>query len=122
MTNNHSNLSLHPDHLADARKSALSDETVRENGIHSVPPCDIAKKLEGRFPKVESLLAFPYPGCEGFERYKLFPPQQTENGTVKYYQRTGTSPRLYIPVRIATVLSDPSVPIYLTEGEKKTWR
>jgi hypothetical protein len=120
MTEQSNDLSLHPVHLEDLSRSGLKDETIREAGIHSVPPYDISKKLEGRFSKVKSLLVFPYPGCEGFERYKLFPPQQTGKGTVKYYQKSGTPPRLYIPHKVTPILSDTSIPIYFTEGEKKT--
>jgi hypothetical protein len=82
-------ISLHPEHLQDLLKSGLSDETIKENRLYSVLPRDISKKLEGHFPKVESLLALPY-GDDGFERYKLFPPQQTEKGTAKYYQKAET--------------------------------
>jgi hypothetical protein len=113
-TNEHA-ISLHPDHLNDLKKSDLSDETIREAGIYSVPPRDISKKLEGHFPKVESLLAFPYPETNGFERYKLFPSQ----GNVKYYQRAGTPARLYIPPRARAALPNTLTPVYLTEGEKK---
>ena len=77
----------------------------------------ISQRIEGHFPKVASLLAFPYP--DGYERYKLFPPQQTEKGTVKYYQKSGSPCRLYIPPRVEAVLQDASVPLYFTEGEKK---
>lgn len=38
-------LSLHPEHLADLKKSGLSDETIREAGIYSAPPNEIHKLL-----------------------------------------------------------------------------
>jgi hypothetical protein len=60
--------SLHPDHFKDLRRSGLKDQILQAAGIYSVPPCDISKKLEGRFTKVESLLSFPYPGADGYER------------------------------------------------------
>lgn len=107
------NLSLHPAHLADLRKSGLLDKTIQEAGIYSVPPVDISKKLEGHLPKVESLLAFPY-GSED-ERYKLFLPQ----GDVKYYQRKGTSPWLYFPSAAILAIKDATIPLHITEGEKK---
>lgn len=109
---------LHPDHLKDLRKSGLSDETIREAGIYSVRPADINKKLGPGFPypgKIDSLLAFPYPGTDGFERYKLCP----SLGDRKYHQREGTDNHLYIPSRVAVILKDPSIPLYITEGEKK---
>ena len=111
-------LHLHPDHLKDLRKSGLSDETIREAGIYSVRPADINKKLGPGFPypgKIDSLLAFPYPGTDGFERYKFFP----SLGDRKYHQREGTDNHLYIPSRVTAILKHPSIPLYITEGEKK---
>jgi hypothetical protein len=113
-------MSLHPNHLADLQKSGLTDETIREAGIYSVPPRDINKKLGQGFPhpeKINSLLAFPYPGSD-FGRYKLFPPL----GDRKYHQREGTGNRLYIPQRVTGTLRDISIPLYITEGEKKALR
>jgi hypothetical protein len=90
--------SLHPDHLKDLRKSGLSDQTIQEAGIYSVPPCEIAKKLAFNSPKIGSLLAFPYPGCE-FERYKPFPPLPDR----KYHQKANTGTHLYIPEKIMSL-------------------
>ena len=36
---------FHPDHLADLRKSGLSDETIFAAGIKTIPPRDIAKRV-----------------------------------------------------------------------------
>ena len=114
-----SKLSLHPLHLQDLRKSGLTDKTILEAGIYSVPPRDISKKLKGHFSKVESLLAFPYPGADGYKRVKLFPPQLTDRGTVKYYQEAESPCRLYVPPEMEAILQDASSPLSLTEGEKK---
>ncbi len=70
-TNEHS-ISLHPNHLNDLKKSGLSDETIREAGIYSVRPMDINKKLGFNDPQIRSVMAFPYPGGDGFERFKIF--------------------------------------------------
>lgn len=110
-------ISLHPDHLQDLKKSELSDETIRESGIYSCPPKDINKKIGFNDPKIESLLCFPYPGCDGFERYKPFP---SIAGQPKYLQKKGIENHLYIPEKVRPILSDPSVDLYITEGEKKT--
>lgn len=61
---------LHPDHLADLRKSGLSDDTIREAGIRSVPPRDINEIF-------------------GYETH------------------------------VKSALNDLSIPLYITEGEKK---
>lgn len=116
MTDDQSALSLHPDHLADLKKSGLSNETLRGAGIYSVPPRDIAKKLGFNDSLIESALAFPYPGCDGFERYKVFPPR----GGKKYLQPIGSKNHLYIPERVRPILLEPSITLYITEGEKKT--
>ncbi len=108
---------LHPDHLKDLKKSGLSNQTIQEAGFYSVPPCDISKKLGFNSPKIESLLAFPYPGCDGFVRYKPFPSLE---GRPKYLQKKDTGSHLYIPERVRAAISDSSVPLYITEGEKKT--
>ena len=118
--NEHS-LKLHPDHLADLRKkSGLSDGSIRDAKIYSVPPRDISKIFN--HPKVESMLAFPYPGTDHV-RYKLFssePILDKDGHEIKYYQPKGSSNRLYIPERVRLVLSDPSIPLHITEGEKKS--
>ncbi|MFH0789146.1 MAG: DUF3854 domain-containing protein, partial [Pseudomonadota bacterium] len=108
-------MSLHPHHLLDLKKSALSDDTILLAGIYSVTPSDISRRLENHFPKVESLLAFPYSGHDGFERFKLFPSQ----GDVKYYQKKGSPAHLYFPPQVKDIFSDTSKKIGIVEGEKK---
>ena len=55
-----------------------------------------------------------------FVRCKLFPPVSDGQGhTVRYYQRAGTPPRLYVPAPVRAALTDPAVPLLITEGEKK---
>jgi hypothetical protein len=109
--------SLHPDHLADLQKSGLTDETILEAGIYSVPPHKINKIMGWNAP-VNSILAFPYPGTN-FERFKLFPSLTDKNGhTQKYTQVKGSPVRLYVP---------PGFRCWeqiwrITEGEKKALR
>lgn len=113
-------LSLHPDHLADLRKSGLADGTIRAAGLYSVRPCDLSR-IVGFVPQgVTSALAFPYAGDGGFSRVKMFPSYRDKDGhTVKYLQRKGTGARLYIPPGCEAVLRDASIPLAITEGEKK---
>jgi len=111
---------FHSEHLADLAKSGLSTETILELGIHTVPPRWIRKHLGFDNPGVESLLCFPYPGVDGFCRDKVFPPLKGENGhTTRYLQRKGSGVHLYIPPRARAALTDPSVTLHVTEGEKK---
>ena len=112
-------LSLHPDHLADLRKSGLSDETIKTAGVYSVRPADIPKILGWDSTNIQSALAFSYPGTE-FVRLKVFPPYKDKKGhAVKYLQRKGSPPRLYIPPLTAKIVKDPTAPLTITEGEKK---
>src|SRR3989304_1078152 len=111
---------VHPAHLADVRQSGLSDETIAQHGIYSVCPGEIKRIIGWDPPELKSLLAFPYPGCNGFTRFKLFPPLQIKNGhTMRYYQASGSGVHLYIPHPVQEVLKDPSIPLAWTEGEKK---
>lgn len=125
------NLSLHPEHFKDLRKSALSDETIRQAKLYSVPPGDINSILgPGLAAKVNSLLAsgsitdfsllaFPYP--DGFVRYKLFPSITDKEGhKLKYFQPPGSEVHLYYLSEIENKLADPSIPLIITEGEKKS--
>jgi hypothetical protein len=109
------NLSLHPDHLTDLRKSGLTDDTIIQGGIYSVPPCDINKKLGFNDSRIESVMAFPDPGGDGFEICKTFPPQDG----LKYVQPKGSPNRLYIHHLVREILPNSSIPIYFTEGIKK---
>lgn len=112
-------MSLHPDHLADLRKSGLSDESITALRIQSEQPHKI------KLSSVKSAYRIPYFHMDGtlncFERSRLFPPIKTANGTQKYSQPTGSDSHLYLPsIRFWTsVASDPSIAVVLTEGEKK---
>jgi hypothetical protein len=111
---------FHPEHLADLAKSGVNAETILELGIHTVPPRWIRKHLGFDNPDIESLLCFPYPGVDGFCRDKVFPSLKGENGhTTRYLQRKGSGVHLYIPPLARAALTDPSVTLYVTEGEKK---
>lgn len=75
---------LHPEHLADLKKSGLNTETINAMGVYSARPSDIPKLLGFNPAWVTSALVIPYPGAEGFSRLKVFPPGKNEEGnTVK---------------------------------------
>jgi len=105
---------LHADHLADLRKSGLIDETIEAAGIYTVTPGDIGKKLGGLGNNVLTAMAFPYPGFDGFERFKVW----YEDGKTgpKYIQKTGTQNHLYFPPGV-DLKGDSH--LLLVEGEKK---
>ena len=105
-------LHLHPDHLADLRASGLTDETIREAGVYSIRPRDIALFFSARKgvpSSIETALCFPYQGGE-FARIKLCPPLVK----MKYAQPPKTGARLYLPFSIIDGV------LYICEGEKKT--
>src|SRR5262245_17564065 len=107
---------LHPDHLADLRKSGLSDDTIAQAGLYSVRPNDI--KHVTSIAKVESMLAFPY--TDEFTRYKVFPPTvKVLNKKIRYTQPKASGVHLYIPPVTQHVLEDTAVPLGIVEGEKK---
>jgi hypothetical protein len=105
---------FHPKHLADLRKSGLTDETIQAAGIYTVTPGDIGKKLGGLGNDVVSALVFPYPDCDGYERFKVWR-EDGETGP-KYLQKIGTPNHLYMPPAIDLAGNSP---LLLTEGEKK---
>lgn len=111
---------LHPLHLEDLRKSGLSDGTIELMGVYSVRPADIPKLLEWNPQKVESVLGFPYPGLD-FTRFKVFPAYEDARGhRVKYLQRKDSGVHLYILPSVREVLGNASIPLFFTEGEKKS--
>jgi hypothetical protein len=123
-------LSLHPEALEDLRRSGLSDATIDAAGLHTAAPGDLPRLLSARLvDKVRHVLVFPYDGAshgipmtraDEFVRCKLFPPVSDGQGhTIRYYQRAGTPPRLYVPALARAALADPAVPLLISEGEKK---
>src|SRR2546425_6957339 len=126
-------LNLHPEALEDLRRSGLTDETIVAAGLYTPAPGDLPRLLSARLvDQVRHVLVFPYDGAghggvwrhdDEFVRCKLFPPVSDGQGhTIRYYQRAGTPPRLYIPAPARAVLADPAVPLLITEGEKKALR
>ncbi|MDP3703932.1 MAG: DUF3854 domain-containing protein, partial [Candidatus Omnitrophota bacterium] len=112
---------LHPDHVADLRKSGLTDETIAAMGVYSVPPTDIPHVLGWNPEQVQSALAFPYPGTGGFVRLKVFPPYKDKRGhAVKYLQAKKTPPHLYVLPAVEAILTNSAAPLVVAEGEKKT--
>jgi len=109
-------MSLHPEYLEDLRRSGLTDETIQAAGIYTVPPDEIGKKLGGMGNGVVSALAFPYPGHDGFERYKVWWGEGRQEKAPKYLQRGGTPNHLYCPPGV-DLASDSQ--LLITEGEKK---
>lgn len=112
------NLDLHPDHIADLKKSGLSDETILKADIKSVPPDMINKKLGFNISDLTSCYEIPYD--KNFSRFKAFyRDHQYDKKHPKYLQRKNTGNRLYIPPDVRPLLSNPDIHLCITEGEKK---
>jgi putative DNA primase/helicase len=112
---------LHPDALADLRKSGLSDATLARCGLHSVRPKDLKACA---IPGIVHALAFPYFALDGtpsdFQRWKLFYDGEP-NDKPRYWQPKGSDPQPYFPPLVdwQALASDPTQPLLMTEGEKK---
>lgn len=113
---------LHPDHLTDLRKSGLSDETILEAGIKSATPGDI-DKIFGYPTYAKSAYEIPYPETD-YSRYRMFYDDANKINSLgeerpKYRAKKDSGNCLYIPVKARPILNDLSIPLYITEGEKK---
>jgi len=114
---------LLPNHLADLKSSGLSDEAIIASGCYSVDRRE-AITILGIDPGCDGL-AFPYPSSNGkpqFARIKPDTPYKAPGWKkpAKYLTPAGEKNRLYIPATLdQSVLPDPTVPLIVTEGEKK---
>ena len=116
------NLSLDPEHYTDLQKSGLSDNTIREAGIKSVPPNQINMKLGFLIPGLVSMYEIQFDG--DYSRFKAFYEDgktffKDGNEKPKYLARKKSGNRLYIPSKVKATLQDVSIPLDITEGEKK---
>jgi len=124
MSNPKVNLLLHPDHLANLKASGLTDKTIAEVNIKSLSPDEIAEIFsKKKASQLQSAMLFEYPDTDHFYRIKLFPPLIDHEGhKQKYHQNADTRPHLYIHPSVKNLLSNPSIPLSIVEGEKKTLR
>lgn len=107
---------LMPEHLEDLRRSGLKDKTIQAAGIYTSRP----QELAGISGWKGTGLVFPYFGIDNYFRVKLFPPKESNGHKQKYWCRPGTGNHLYIPPGVEEKTKDTSIPIYITEGEKKS--
>jgi putative DNA primase/helicase len=128
--NSHASLltRLTPRHLADLRASGLSDEQIIACGFYSLQaPESIRQRLQWKKydGSLGDCLCIPFMGLDGkptgYSRLKPDRPrQQKEDGKpVKYESAKGAKNRAYLPPATRSVLMDPTIPLVITEGEKK---
>jgi len=123
---------LLPHHLADLRRSGLTDDQVRRCGFYSEPdPTAVAKLLRRTDPKLAfglgPCLCLPFFAPDGrplgYVRCKPDRPRSDAKGkAVKYESPVGAPNRAYLPPATRAALADPAVPLLVTEGEKKAAR
>lgn len=114
-------------HLADLQSSGLSDEQILRCGFRSITDTkQIGEWLgwTGPATKLGPCLCLPYYGPDGkylnYVRVKPDRPRTVKGKPAKYESPLKAGNRLYFPPETRAVLSDHTVPILITEGEKKT--
>lgn len=140
--------SLLPNHREHLASSGLNEQTIRLAGLYSITSEGEARQLLWRDENARvpvPAIVFPYGG----EYARLRPdtpraehqPEAAKVGStharevaeaigglsddepdvklVKYEAPTGITSRIYIPRAVQPAIDDPTVPLYLTEGEKK---
>ena len=114
---------LNERHLVDLRRSGLNDETIAAAGLHSLSAAEV-RGITG----VDGGpgLAIPYPGAvfrdgSPYVRVRLDSPRPMSDGSsARYLTRRGERNHLYLPPNLpSSALSDPTVALTITEGEKK---
>lgn len=128
---------LSPHHLADLRKSGLSDEQIRACGFRTLrQPSEVASVLRWKSAdKLGECFLLPYRRPDGslipvneFARIKPDTPRtgKSKDGKpdkpIKYESPRRSVVRLFFPPNTCSKLADASVPLLITEGEKKSAR
>jgi len=119
-------LNLLPHHLQELRASGLRDETIRAAGIFSATDRNrIAEILNWQTvaARMSSGLVFPFRdgnGPNGYARIKPDHPRRKNGRVIKYESPRGRSNELYVPPNTFAALTDPTVLLLITEGEKKS--
>ena len=114
---------LHPDHLADLRRSGLTGDTIHAQRVRTVPPAMIDQLLGFEAPKVRHAYLIPFADPRGgwldHVRMKVFPSITTEHGTIKYLQPKRSGVHVYLPLATLDAVLHTAHPLYIVEGEKK---
>ena len=112
-------------HLAELRKSGLSNKTITAAGIYSEDDPQHLAELLNRVQVVKKLapaIVYPFFGAKGqngYSRIKPDTPRIYNDKAVKYESPRGRSNEIYLPPGVADVLERADVELLITEGEKK---
>jgi DNA polymerase I-like protein with 3'-5' exonuclease and polymerase domains len=119
---------LLPQHLADLRRSGLSDETIAACRFRSISdPKSIRRILGWDAAKagIGACLGIPFPSPDGqlngYARLKPDKPRTSpkDGSPVKYESPKGKRNHAYFPPGTWAALQNAEVPLLITEGEKK---
>jgi hypothetical protein len=123
---------LQPQHLADLRKSGLSDDQIVACGFYTETDPHKISDIIGTHLSTKTVnqfgacLVIPYPDANGapsgFARLKPDRPRKDrkkDGKVVKYEGPAGKPNRAYIPRCTRAKLADPTVHVLFVEGEKK---
>jgi|GEM_PF-5273166 len=120
---------LLPQHLADLRRSGLSDEHILSCGFRSSSdPAQIARLLNWKNPAkaLGPCLCIPFFRADGerldYVRMKPDKPRKSKNGgkSIKYESPLRSVNRAYLPPNTRAALADATRALIVTEGEKKS--
>jgi hypothetical protein len=113
-------------HRADLRASGLSDAHIAAAGLYTeYDPAAVSKLLNWTrpAPKLGACLCFPYLAPDGaptgYAVLKPSNPRERNDKPVKYESPKGAPLRVYVPPKTRAALTDPKVPLLVTEGAKK---
>jgi putative DNA primase/helicase len=119
---------LTPQHLADLRASGLSDQQIAACRFHSLKSPALVqgvlrwKRYNG---ELGDCLCIPFMSAEGnptgYARLKPDHPRKSKDDgkPIKYESPKGVANRAYFPPSTRATLKGSSIPMVLTEGEKK---
>jgi hypothetical protein len=116
----------HPLHRADLYKSGLTDAVIATQKFTDVPPAMLTVLLRFNPAEVVSAYLIPFADpCGGWMphiRMKVFPAFTDARGqTVKYLQPPSSGVRLYLPVATLPAVLQSGEPLWVIEGEKKSF-
>jgi hypothetical protein len=115
-------MTLMPEHSKDLEKSGLSDNVAKEANIKSVPQEQIFEMLGFSIDGIISMYEIPFDS--EYSRFRIFYEDGKEfskdgSKKPKYLTKKDTENRLYMPSKVTSVLENVSIPLNITEGEKK---
>jgi hypothetical protein len=113
-------------HLEHLRGSAISIDVIRERGYESIlgpTPLKEAGFAPSQTKHSPGILIPNYApdGTKTGHVYRPDSPRLNQKGkSIKYEQPKGSSLRIDCPPRCTAMIGDPGIPLYITEGTKKT--